>query len=88
MSADRKIEIFSAGCPVCEEVIQMVNRLACPSCEINVLDMKDPEVASRAKSLGIKSVPAVVIDGKLAECCVGRGPDESTLREAGLGQPE
>jgi glutaredoxin len=87
MSADRKIEIFTAGCPVCEDVIQMVNRLACPSCEINVLDMKDPEVASRAKSLGIKSVPAVVIDGKLAECCVG-GPDESTLKKAGLGQPE
>jgi len=24
----------------------------------------------------------------LAECCAGRGPDESTLRAAGLGQPK
>jgi hypothetical protein len=34
-----------------------------------------------------RSVPAVVIDGKLADCCTGRGPDEATLRAAGLGQP-
>jgi len=87
MSTKRKIEIFSAGCPACEETIELVNRVACPSCEVIVLDMKDPNVASRAKSLGIRSVPAVVIDGKLADCCAGRGPDEATLRVGGLGQP-
>ncbi len=86
MSAKRTIEIFSAGCSVCEETIALVNRVACPSCEVTVLDMKDPSVASRAKNLGIHSVPAVVIDGKLADCCAGRGPDEHTLRAAGLGR--
>jgi len=50
------------------------------------MDMKQPEVAKRAKSLGIRSVPAVVIDGKLADCCAGRGPNEATLRSAGIGQ--
>jgi hypothetical protein len=49
--------------------------------------MKNAAVASRAKSLGIRSVPAVVINGNLADCCTGRGPDEATLRAAGLGQP-
>ncbi|MFQ6104756.1 MAG: thioredoxin family protein [Candidatus Glassbacteria bacterium] len=88
MSERRKIEVFSAGCPACEETIEMVNRVACPSCEVTVLDMNDPDVASRAKSLGISSVPAVVIDGKLADCCAGRGPDETTLRSSGLGQPK
>ncbi len=83
----RKIEVFSAGCPVCEDTVELVNRTACPSCEVSVLDMKDPGVASRARSLGIRSVPAVVIDGKLADCCAGRGPDEATLRTLGLGQP-
>ena len=87
MTTQRKIEVFSAGCAVCEETVQLVNRIACPSCEVSVLDMKDPSVAGRAKSLGIRSVPAVVIDGKLADCCAGRGPDEATLRAAGLGQP-
>jgi len=87
MSNKRTIEVFSAGCPVCEETIALVNRVACPSCEVIVLDMKDLAVASRAKSLGIRSVPAVVIDGKLADCCAGRGPDEARLQAAGLGQP-
>lgn len=87
MSDKRSIEIFSAGCAVCEEVIDRVNDLACPSCEVSVLDMADAQVAGRAKSMGIRSVPAVVIDGKLADCCAGRGPDEAALRAAGLGQP-
>jgi glutaredoxin 3 len=87
MNAKRTIEIFSEGCPVCEEAVELVNRVACPSCEVTVLDMKPPDVARRAKSLGIRSVPAVVIDGTPADCCAGRGPDEQTLRAAGLGQP-
>ncbi len=48
---------------------------------------KDPAVAGRAKSLGVRSVPAVVVDGKLADCCAGRGPDDATLRQAGLARP-
>ena len=84
--AKRKVEIFSAGCSACEETIKLVNSLACPSCEVSVLNMGDPAVAKRAKSLGVHSVPAVIINGKLADCCSGRGPDEKTLRAAGLGQ--
>ena len=87
MAAKRKIEIFSAGCPVCEDTIQLVNQIACPSCEVSVLDMSEPTVARLAKSLGIRSVPAIAIDGKLADCCASRGSIEATLRAAGLGQP-
>jgi glutaredoxin len=87
MTATRTIEVFSAGCPACQETIDLVNRVACPSCEVSVLDMHDASVARRAKDLGIRSVPAVVINGKLADCCAGRGPDAATLRAAGLGQP-
>ncbi len=87
MSAKRKIEIFSAGCSACEETIEMVNRIACPSCNVEVLDMRQRETAARAKEYGIRSVPAVVIDGKLADCCAGRGVDEATIRAAGVGVP-
>jgi len=86
MATTRKIEVFSAGCPACTEVIEM-QRAACPSCEVTVHDMNDADVATRAKSLGIRSVPSVVIDGKLADCCSGRGVDEQVLRAAGLGRP-
>jgi hypothetical protein len=86
MAAKRKIEVFSAGCSACTEVIEMVKRAACPSCEVTVHDMNDINVAQRAKSLGIRSVPSVVIDGKLADCCSSRGVDEQVLRAAGLGR--
>ncbi len=87
MSNKRKIEVYSAGCSVCEETIEMVHSVACSSCEVSILDMKKPDVAKKAKSLGIKSVPAVIINDKLADCCSGRGVDEMTLRNAGLGKP-
>ena len=87
MAATRKIEVFSAGCPACHEAIELIRRAACPSCEVIVHDMRDVEVAERAKRLGIRSVPAVVIEGKLAACCAGRGVDEAVLRAAGLGRP-
>ena len=87
MSTKRIVEIFSAGCPACDDVIEQVNQMACPCCDVQVLDMKDSDVACRAKDLGIRSVPAVVVDGILADCCTGRGPDEAKLRAAGVGQP-
>jgi glutaredoxin 3 len=87
MTTKRKIEIFSAGCAVCEDVIAQVKKAACPSCETTVLDMNDAGIAKRAEGLGIQSVPAVVIDGQLADCCSERGPDLEALKAAGLGQP-
>jgi len=86
MSEKRKVEVFSGGCPVCDETVAEVRRLSCPSCDVTVLDMKDAEIAERAKALGVRSVPAVAIDGKLVECCDGRGPDEAALRAVGLGK--
>lgn len=86
MSQKRRVEVFSAGCPICAKSIAMVEQIACPSCEVSVLDMQDAAVATRAKALGIRSVPAVVVDGKLAECCAARGVDETALRAAGVGQ--
>lgn len=85
--ATRKVEVFSAGCPVCEETVQQIQATACPSCEVSVLDMNEPTVAQRARILGIRSVPAVVVDGTLAPCCAGAGPDEAGLRASGIGQP-
>ena len=87
MSNKRQIEVFSAGCPTCDTTVELVNAIACSSCEVTVCDMHDPDVASRATELGIRSVPAVVVDGVLADCCAGRGPHEAALRAAGLGQP-
>lgn len=81
----RKIEIFSAGCQACQDTIKLVEQLACESCDVQVLDMRQDDVAARAKQYGVQSVPAIVIDGKLADCCAGRGVDEASLRAGGVG---
>ena len=60
----------------------MVKRLAGSSHEVVIHDMHKSDVAAKAKQYGVRSVPAVVIDGKLAGSCAGRGPDEHILRFA------
>ncbi len=87
MTEKRRVEVFTAGCPACDDTVALVHDLACPSCEVTVLHMRDPEVVARARELGVRTVPAVAIDGKLAGCCSNRGPDEAVLRAAGVGQP-
>jgi glutaredoxin 3 len=77
-----KIEIFSAGCKACNDTIEAVRKLAGSAHEVVIRDMHQHEIATHAAQHGIRSVPAVVIDGKLAGCCAGRGVDESALREA------
>jgi glutaredoxin 3 len=81
MSARKKIEVFSAGCSACKETIEIVKRLA-GSHELVIHDMNKSEVASKAKEYGVRTVPAVVIDGKLASCCANHGPDEHVFRSA------
>jgi glutaredoxin 3 len=86
MNTKRKIEIFSAGCQLCTDAIKKIKDNSCSSYDVEVLDMMRPEVADRAKKLGVKTVPSVTINGKLAECCTGSGPNISTLKKAGLGK--
>ena len=47
--------------------------------------MHDRAVAMAASGYGIRCLPAIVIDGQLADCCAGRGPDEATLTQAIFG---
>ncbi|REJ76274.1 MAG: hypothetical protein DWQ47_11725 [Acidobacteria bacterium] len=85
MSNKRKVEIFSAGCDVCDETIALVNRIACESCEVEVLDVRQADAAKLARDYGVNAVPTVVIDGKTADCCTNRGPSGESLRAQGLG---
>lgn len=83
----RVVEVFSAGCPVCDEAVQLVKGLVCPSCDLRILDMRSDKAAqAKAREYGIKKVPAVVVNGKLADCCHG-GVDPQILRALGVGIP-
>ena len=77
--ARKKIEVFSAGCLTCKEAVEIVKRIAGSDHDVIVLDTHQSDVAARAKRLGIRSVPAVLVDGQIA-CSVGHGVDEAMLR--------
>ena len=78
MDSKRKVEVFSAGCALCQEVIDVVKREV-GSSQVIVHNMMDARSLARAEELGIRSVPAVVIDGKLASNA-GGGVDIQALK--------
>ena len=80
MATKRRIEVLSAGCALCHEVIDAVKREAGSSSEVVVRNMMDARDLARAEEFCIRSVPAVVIDSKLASCCTGRGVDLQVLK--------
>ncbi len=85
----RTVEIFSAGCPLCREAVARVRAIACPSCEVSVWDLDDSGTGAanlrRAQAYGIRTVPAVVVDGRVLDCCRAEGPTDEALRDAGIG---
>lgn len=81
----RQVEVFTAGCPVCEPTVQLVQEMACSNCEVTVYDLSK-QGAEKIQEYGITTVPAVVVDGRLAACCQDSGPNEEQLRAAGIGQ--
>lgn len=88
--AKRLVEVFTAGCPICDEAVKQVKALACPQCEVKIYDLnkgcETNECRDKAKQYGVKSVPAVAINGKLVDCCKNRDIDYEALKRAGLGQ--
>jgi glutaredoxin len=79
------VEVISAGCALCDSAVERVTRLVGDPSRVTVLDMHEPAVARRVEQLGVRTVPAVVIDGKLAPCCAGGGVDEAVVRAGIVG---
>ncbi len=91
MVTKRRIEIFTAGCFLCQEAVKMVRGLACQDCEVVVYDLikqcKGKECLDKVRDYGVSRVPTIVVDGKIAGCCAGTRPSLETLKAAGVGSP-
>jgi len=83
--ARRQVEVFIAGCPVCEPAVRLVQETACPDCEIVIHDLHESG-QEKAAQYGIRAVPAVVVEGRLLSCCQNAGPNREDLVAAGIGQ--
>lgn len=82
----RKVEVFTAGCPLCKETVQLVKKIACSSCEVTTYDLNETGM-QRAREYGVNSVPCVVVDGEIIESCKIRAITERDLRATGIGEP-
>jgi len=87
MSDTRTVEVFTAGCPLCDDIVSLVQRLACDSCDVQTVSLQDESGARRAEEVGVATVPAVAVNGTLADCCQGRSVEADDLRAAGIGDP-
>ncbi len=84
----RTIEVFSAGCALCDGTAKLVQSMACSSCAVQVLDVRaDPAAQAKAKQYGVTRVPSVVVNGNLADCCRAGAVSAAALRAAGVGVP-
>ena len=89
--ANRRVEVFSAGCPICDETVKLVKGLACENYDVRVYNLSEgcatDECREKAAQYGIYRVPAVVVDGRLVECCGNQKPvSREALVAAGIGQ--
>lgn len=82
---NRKIEIYSAGCGVCQDFLARVTALACSSCEISVHDTQVASIAAKAKELGVRFLPALVVNGELLIPDLGGVYSDDQLRKSGIG---
>lgn len=86
----RKVEVFTAGCQVCEPTVELVRKVACDNCEVIIYDLNkgcDSNICrERAEEYGVKRLPAVAVDGKLLNCCASAMISEKELRAVGIGR--
>jgi hypothetical protein len=86
----RQVEVFTAGCPICDETVNLVKSVACPSCDVRIYDLREGcstnECREKARQYGITVVPAIAVNGVLLDCCRRKPITASLLRTAGIGQ--
>lgn len=86
----RTVEVFTAGCPVCNPVVHLVQEVACEYCEITVYDLvkqcEDKECIAKVGQYNITRLPAVVVNGRLLDCCKGNEITKEDLLAVGIGQ--
>lgn len=88
--AKRLVEVFTAECPLCDSTVELVRELASANCDVQVWDLREGcgtnECQEKVTQYGIHRIPAVIVDGELAECCQNQQPiSREALLASGLG---
>lgn len=62
----KKVEVFTTGTQLCDDVVQSVKEVACSRCEVIIYDVRVNGNEEIAKSYNVQSFPAITINGTLA----------------------
>lgn len=62
----KRIEVFTADCPLCKDALKLIKKEVCSECEVIERRCSGDECCQPAKDYGIKAVPTIVVDGKIA----------------------
>lgn len=61
-----KVTFYHAGCPVCVGAEQVILGLVNPQQPVEVVHLgEQPDLIAHAAAAGVKSVPALVVDGEV-----------------------
>lgn len=67
----KKVEIFTAGTYLCDEVVTRVESVICKNCDIIVYNLNEQSIVpgseEKASFYNIQSIPAIVVDDKLQD---------------------
>lgn len=65
-TTQKKIEVFTAGCPLCNETLQLVKEAVSGcGCEVTERRCSGDECCDEAKQYKVRAVPTVVVDGEI-----------------------
>ena len=66
MATKRQIEVFTAGCPLCTETLELVREAVKPcGCDVVERRCTDTVCCDEAKGYGVRAVPTIVADGTI-----------------------
>jgi protein-disulfide isomerase len=66
--------------------VSLVKEVSCESCDVTVYNLNESGM-DKAKEYGVISVPTVVVNGKILDCCKRGMPTKDDLKAAGIGTP-
>jgi len=66
MAGKRKIEVFTAGCSLCDDTLRLVKE-AVSSCGCEVIERRCPpqQICEEGKAYGVRAMPTVVVNGAI-----------------------
>ncbi len=66
MAGKRTIEVFTAGCSICDDTLRVVKD-AVSSCGCKVIERRCPpkQMCQEGKTYGVRAMPTVVVDGTI-----------------------